>query len=396
MVSKELVIKYLTGESTETERFLVNQWINKEAENKRYFEEIEFLWKASGIIRQVDEDVKRNDWDLLLGRIEKKSEYDLIKSKERQPESHKIPLKKSREIANKFLRVAAIFVLAFSFSWAAFYFLNKRPSGDSLAYNQIITAKGQKSQIILSDGTKVWLNSETILKYPTAFNEDQREVYLEGEAFFEVQKKENKVPFLVKTNDIDIEVLGTRFNVMAYSDEETVETTVVEGLICVVRKGLKPSLDQNVLLKTNQKATLIKKGSRVILSEVELYKPTLVKSTQTSPSISPIEKEQILVSSKVDVELHTAWKDDLLVFQSETLENITYKLERWYDVKIHIEDEGLKHYRYTGKFEHKESLSQVLEILSLTTPMSYMFERNDIYIKSGNANDISRHMLLIK
>jgi ferric-dicitrate binding protein FerR (iron transport regulator) len=167
---------------------------------------------------------------------------------------------------------------------------------------------------------------------------------------------------------------------MAYSDEETVEATVVEGSICVVKKGEESSEDQNVLLKTHQKATIIKKGSRVILSEVEFDKPALVKNAPTTSSVSPIEEEQIVVSPEVDIELHTAWKDDLLVFQSETLENITYKLERWYDVKIHIEDAELKQYRYTGKFAHKETLNQVLEIISLTTPIDYTFEKNDLYI----------------
>ena len=383
MMKKELIIKYLAGESTEAERLIIDQWLGEKAENKRYFDEIEFLWKATGITREIDEEAKRNDWDNLLGSIGKKAEYDLIKSKENQPETPKISPPKSREFLKRFLKVAAIFVFAFSFSWAAFYFLNNRSQSDTLAYNQVITAKGQKSQIILTDGTRVWLNAETVLKYPAAFNEDQREVYLEGEAFFEVQKKENKVPFIVKTDDIDIEVLGTRFNVMAYADEETVETTVEEGSICVVRKGTEGSTDQSVLLRTNQKATLIKKGSRVILSEVELDKPALVKSAPTTSSVSPIEKEQILVSPKVDVELHTAWKDDWLIFQSETLENITYKLERWYDVKIHIEDEELKDYRYTGKFAHKETLNQVLEILRLTTPISYTFKRNDLYIEKA-------------
>jgi len=212
MVSKELVIKYLTGESSEAESLLIEQWVNKKAENKRYFDEIEFLWRASGITREVSKDDKKDDWDIILGRIEKKTEYDLIKSKEKQPETHRISPSRSRAFLNKFLKIAAIFVLAFSFSWAAFYFFNQRPQGDSLSYNQVITAKGQKSQIILSDGTRVWLNAETVLKYPAAFNEDQREVYLEGEAFFEVQKKENMIPFIVKTDDIDIEVLGTCFN----------------------------------------------------------------------------------------------------------------------------------------------------------------------------------------
>ena len=381
MVNKELVIKFLAGESTEEERLVINQWLNKKPENKKYFDEIEFLWKASGIAQEDCEDNKKNDWNIILGKIGKTEEYHSLKSKDKQTETPNILPIGSRKVLYNMLKIAAIFFLAFASSWAAFYFLNKKPYANSLAYNQIITTKGQKSQIILSDGTKVWLNSETVLKYPTAFNENQREVFLEGEAFFEVQKKDNEIPFLVKTSDIDIEVLGTSFNVMAYSDEETIETTLVEGSINLIRKGLKPLPDQNVILKPNQKVTLIKKGSRVILSEVEIDKPTLVKRDKTAESQSSDGKEQILISSKVNIELHTAWKDDLLVFQSETFENIAYKLERWYDVKIHIQNEELKDYRYTGKFTHKETLNQVMEIINLTTPINYTFKQNDLYIK---------------
>jgi transmembrane sensor len=383
MQSRELIIKYLAGESTEDERLAVDRWVGEKAENKRYFDEIAFLWKVSGISREVGETEKRSDWDKLMERIGKKTDSDFIMQESMREESRRISSTGSRAFLNRFLKIAAIFIVGFSFSWAAFSFLDRRPQSDSLSCTQFITAKGQKSQIILCDGTRVWLNAETVLRYPAAFNEDQREVYLEGEAYFEVQKKENKVPFIVKTSDIDIEVVGTRFNVMAYSDEETVETTVVEGSIYVVRKGKESLREQNVLLKTNQKATIIKKGSHIILSEVDLEKPTPVKSDPNDRSESPIEQEQIVVSRSVDVELHTAWKDDLLVFQSETLENLTYKLERWYDVNIHIEDEELKSYRYTGKFVHKETLNQVLEILSLTTPIHYTFEQNDLYIEKA-------------
>jgi ferric-dicitrate binding protein FerR (iron transport regulator) len=381
MVSKELVIKYLAGESTEAERLIINQWLKEKAENKKYFDEIAFLWKASGIAQEVCEENKKNDWNIILGKIGKTEEYHSLKSKGKQTETREALPVVSKKVLYNMLKVAAIFFLAFASSWAALYFLNKNPDADSLAYNQIMTTKGQKSQIILSDGTKVWLNSETIFKYPAAFNENKREVFLEGEAFFEVQKKDDKIPFLVKTSDIDIEVLGTSFNVMAYADEETIEATLVAGSINLVRKGLKPSPDQNVILKPNQKVTLIKKGSRVILSEVEIDKPALIKSDKTAETISPGGKEQMLISSKVNIELHTAWKDDLLVFKSETFENIAYKLERWYDVKIHIQNEELKDYRYTGKFTHKETLNQVLEILNLTTPINYTFKQNDLYIE---------------
>jgi len=379
MTYEEQVIKYLTGESTRAEKLRVEKWINKSTENKRYFDEIALLWRVSGSGRKMSEAEKAKDWTNILDRISKSDDYHVFKTGG-SLESTKEGTIRSGGIFGSFLRIAAVFLLAFSLSGAGFYFLKVRPDSQALAYNEIITAKGQKTQIILSDGTKVWLNSETSLKYPATFSDRQREVYLEGEAFFEVQKKEKKTPFLVLTSEMDIEVLGTRFNVMAYADEETVETTLVEGSINVVRRGSKSSSDQQVLLKPNQKITLIKEGSQAVLSELENSKPTLVISGKGTSTNSPSEQAQILVSSRVDTELHTAWKDDRLVFQSETLENIAYKLERWYDVQIHIQDEELKSYCYTGEFAHKETLPQVMEILNLTTPILFTIEKNDVYI----------------
>ncbi len=372
IATKEQVIRYLTGESTEAEKLMIEKWVKMSAENKLYFDEIEFLWRASGVNKTMSEADKADDWNKILGRIGVPSDSSKELTRVRSIKSGKVP--------GYFLKIAAVFFLAFSVSWASIYFLKLRPDSGSIAYNQIITVKGQKSQLILSDGTKVWLNSETSLKYPATFSDRQREVYLEGEAFFEVQKKEGKTPFFVHTSDMDIEVLGTRFNVMAYADEETVETTLVEGSINVIRRGLQPSSDQQLMLKPNQKITLIKEGSKAVLSELESNKPSLVISGKGTSNHSPSEKVQILVSSSVDVELHTAWKDDRLIFQSETLENIAYKLERWYDVKIHIQDEELKSYSYTGEFAHKETLPQVMEILNLTTPIHFTFEKNDLYI----------------
>jgi ferric-dicitrate binding protein FerR (iron transport regulator) len=380
MGSKGMVIKFILGETTEAESLMVKQWMNENTGNKRYFDEIEYLWKASGIGREISEDAKNDDWNHILGKIEDLNESQLSRPEIQPsgaPEGFRVH---SRELLNNFLKVAAIFLLAFSFSWATFYLLNKRSSSNSLAYNQIITNRGQKSQIVLSDGTHIWLNSESVLKYPSAFNKKQREVILEGEAFFEVAKKDNKIPFFVKTSNIDIEVLGTSFNVMAYADEETVETTVVEGSVNVVQKGTASSQGQNVILKPNQKVTLIKKGSHIVLSEMEIDKPSTVKQKIQPESTNTTSNEQLLISSKVDIDLHTAWKEDRLMFQSETFEKIALKLERWYDVKIHIQNEALKNYRYTGNFTHKETIDQVLEVLNLTTPIKYTFIQNDVYI----------------
>lgn len=380
MVNKEIIIKYLFGETSEEESLLVNQWLNENEKNRKYFNEIAFVWKTSGIAQNIEQNDVEKDRKIFIQKIGELPGEKTMKPTEPVKRNLQLFMSNTGPKYYQWLQIAAIFILAFCLSWTVFYFMNRKPDTGSLEYNQIITTKGQKSQIILSDGTTVWLNSETTLRYPSAFNDMKREVFLEGEAFFEVQKKGNKIPFIVKTSEIDIKVLGTSFNVMAYPDEETIETTVVEGSVYIIRKGVKSSSDQNIILKPNQKVTLLKKGSRVILSEIETAKPIMIKSTKAIQPISPTKKEQILISRKVDIELHTAWKDDRLIFQSETFENICYKLERWYDVKIHVRNEELKKYRYTGKFVHNETINQVLEILKLTTPINYTFKQNDLFI----------------
>jgi len=379
VVNKELIIKFLTGESTKAEIFLINQWRNKKEENKRDFDEIEFLWKASCITQDFDENVKKNDWNIILDKIGKTAEYQLLKSKEQQPKIRKIFGDEVRKSLNSILKIAAIFILAFSLSYTVFYFTSQTSNKESLAYNEVITLKGQKSQLILSDGTKIWLNSESTLKYPSVFDEENREVILAGEAYFEVQKRENNMPFIVKTSEIDIKVTGTSFNVMAYPLEDVIETTLVEGSVTLISND-KGIFMQPVYLKQKEKATLIKKGSKITLSKINVEKPTLVISTKTIQKIASIEKEHIVILPEVNIKPHTAWKDDQLIFKSESFENICYKLERWFDVEIKITDDKLRESCYTGKFINKESLNQVLEIIGMTTPIEYTFDKNLIII----------------
>ncbi len=380
MINKELIIKFLTGESSEAESVLINQWLNENKENKKSFDEVEFLWKASGITQDLNEDGQKNDWNIILDKIEKTAEFQLLKSKIQQPETRRIFGDKTRKVLNNLLKIAAIFIFAFGISYTIFYFTSKTSYEESLAYNEVITNKGQKSRLILSDGTKIWLNSESTLKYPSVFDKKKRVVILTGEAYFEVQKGVSKVPFIVKTSDIDIKVTGTSFNVMAYPHEDIIETTLVEGSVTLFREDKKLPYVQPVYLKPNQKATLIKKGSQITLSKIKVEKPTLALSTKTTQNKASEEREQIIVSPKVNIELHTAWKDDQLIFTSESLENICYKLERWFDVEIKITDDELREFCYTGKFINKESLSQVLEIIGITTSIKYTYDKNLITI----------------
>ncbi|MEN8250788.1 MAG: FecR family protein [Bacteroidota bacterium] len=382
--NKELVIKFITGESTEAEGLLVNQWLNENEENKKFFDEVKFLWKASGITQNLSDDDKNNDWDIILDKIGETTKYQLLKSKDRLPETTKVWGGKTKNAYLSFLRIAAIFILAFGLSYTLIHFGSKTSFEESLAYNTLITTRGQKSQLILSDGTKIWLNSESTLKYPSVFDKKKREVILTGEAYFEVKKGDDYEPFIVNTSDISIEVTGTSFNVMAYPFEDVIETTLVEGSVTLYREDKELTRMQPVYLKPNQKATLIKKGSQIALSKIAVDKPTLTIGDKTIQNKAFEEIEQVIIIPKVFIEPHTAWKDDQLIFKSESLENICYKLERWFDVEIKIADDEQKEYCYTGKFTNKESLSQVLEIIGMTTPIKYTYDKNLIIIDGVN------------
>ena len=383
MVNKELIIKFLTGESTEVENLIIKKWLNNKVENKKLFDEIEFIWKASGVTQNINNDDMNDDWNIILDKIGKTTEYQLIKPKDQQLETPNIFSNKAKKGLYSILKVAAIFILAFSLSYTIFYFTSNTSYKDSQAYNELITSKGQKSRLILSDGTKIWLNSESTLKYPSVFDKKKREVILVGEAYFDVQKHGNNVPFIVKTSEIDIEVTGTSFNVMAYPDEDIIETTLVEGSITLFRSNDKLPSMQPIYLKPDQKATLIKKGSQINLSKINIKKPTLAISNEHMQNGLSKGKEQIVISPEIDILPHTAWKDDKLIFKSESLENICYKLEKWFDVEINITDYKLGKTCYTGKFTHKESLNQVLEIIGLTTPIQYTFDKNLIIINKS-------------
>ncbi len=211
-------------------------------------------------------------------------------------------------------------------------------------YTENIAPSGHKSNVILPDGTKAFLNSGTILKYDNFFGKKYRNIELAGEAFFEVQKNE-KLPFVIVTEDVTVEVIGTKFNIMAYPDDEYVETTVTEGKVTVTENYNKSSL----LLTVNQKATFDKNTNELLLN-----------------NINP--------------EPYISWKEDILSFDNENFSNVIKKLERWYNVTIFVEGKDSIADRYTLTIK-SESLREVLELISLTTRIEYTIKENKVTIK---------------
>jgi ferric-dicitrate binding protein FerR (iron transport regulator) len=266
---------------------------------------------------------------------------------------------------------AAVFIAFF----LGIYF-NKQSSlklvnTQSLAYNQIIVPLGAKSQVILSDGSKVWLNAGSKLKYPVSFLNGSREVFLEGEAFFDVTKINHK-QFIVKTSNLNIKVYGTQFNVKAYSEENQIQTTLVKGSV-----ALEPLLDNNntvYFLKPNQTATFFKSNSTIKTTNNQLNNPDSEKGKAD---------EGIFVVNKIDPLPIISWKDKEWIFKGEELGQLAVKLERRYNVKISFEDISLKTYKFSGTITDL-TFEQVLMVIQLSAPILFNIDGNNVVFK-GNS-----------
>ncbi|WP_316814951.1 FecR family protein [Pedobacter nyackensis] len=232
--------------------------------------------------------------------------------------------------------IAAVFALVFGG-----YFLFSPAQFDS----EIIAGNGVRKNISLPDGTSVWLNSGSKLRYNEGMkNSTTREVYLVGEAFFDVVKDKNH-PFIIHTEKIAIKVLGTAFNVKAYHEENTTETTLIRGSI---ELSINNTPQQRMILKPKEKFALTENNS-----EKEGYKRKLV-----------IESIQPLAIGHKEYLEETSWVENTLVFQNTSFEKLVPILERWYNIKIAIRNEKLKSYAFTGVFEN-ETLEQALSAMQL-------------------------------
>ncbi len=240
-----------------------------------------------------------------------------------------------------------------------------------VSFNEIHIPLGSKSKILLSDGTQVWLNAGSTLKYPGRFKENSRDIYLEGEAYFDVTHDENR-PFYVNTSELHIKVLGTQFNVKSYPEESFVEATLISGSIEIEARESNHRQRKQLRLVPNQKATFSKSTNQLTLQNID--DPDIQK---------PMPVGKIEIENQINTEIITSWKDNKLLFSRERFEELAARLERWYDVQIILEDENVKEYRYTGTFE-KETLEQALAALKIASDFEYTIDKNTIIIYSKN------------
>ena len=214
---------------------------------------------------------------------------------------------------------------------------------DEIRFNELEVPRGGEYKVRLADGTLVYLNSATRMKYPVKFDEKERKVYLSGEAYFDVTKND-KQPFIVETDLGEVKVYGTQFNVKFYPEEKEIKATLVEG---------------NIGFKSEEVAELkIKPGYQLRLAE-----------GAKKPEVKPV---------KIYNEI--AWKNRMFCFESERLESIMLKLERWYNVDIIFEDSGLKKFKFSGNLNRYDNIDKILHFFEEVFDVKFAVEENTIKV----------------
>ncbi|MCF0065010.1 FecR domain-containing protein [Dyadobacter chenwenxiniae] len=217
--------------------------------------------------------------------------------------------------------------------------VEQQVAGAEQGFNTLTVPYGKRSTITLVDGTKIWLNSGSRLVYPARFDEDTREVYLEGQAYFSVSHAAEN-PFYVHTKNMKVQVLGTEFDVSAYDDDQFTAAVLVKG---------------SIALTANQKSLLGAKERKLTPSKMAVYNP---------------EKDSLKITD-VDIESYISWKDGFLILKNAPLADILKKLSRYYRAEILVGSADAKHITFSGRLDLQDDLAMVLDAIAVSTSLTY-------------------------
>lgn len=375
----QLIVRDLQGCISPEEKLVLNDWLKKDPENIAIYKRVqsrENCEKRQEIIQKLN---KRVAWDkvnmktrelrspvlgrwmkyvavfmlpLLAGGIcayliqNRKEVQPIIRAMHISPGSTKAELVLAggqrvvldSELAESLANEGGVNIVK---NEDGISYIGNEEVGD-LVYNTMRVPRGGEFKVRLQDGTMVYLNSETELKYPVRFVGEERRVYLSGEAYFEVQKDSIK-PFVVVMEDSEVQVLGTEFNARSYRNERYQSTTLVTGKVLLTTGD-----HQSIELLPSEQGVINEHGD--------------------------IKKE------KVDTKLYTAWKNGNFVFRKQRLENIMKIVERWYELKVIFEDEWCKEVTFSGSVERYGDFCKLSDMLEATGSVKFRIENNEVYV----------------
>jgi ferric-dicitrate binding protein FerR (iron transport regulator) len=310
---------YFSGEISGEDRAIVDDWRAESPDNEEEFRQLQKTWDSYPLLQEME---KYNAFEAL------RKVNDRIREKE------------SRRWTVSFQRIAAILIFPVLAYTGFLIFKNnslKEVSKSEPVWQTISTPPGVKSRFFLPDSTAVWLNSSSSITYPVAFSWETRQVSIKGEAFLDVRKDQDH-PFVVGLGKINVRVLGTRFDVINYENENKTDVILESGNISLFQQT---GREEKVL-------TSLRPGEMAVFDKEN--NSLSIKTAQT--------------------EKYTAWKEGKLIFRDDPMDEVVRKLNRWFNVQIEVADPEISEYIYTATFRN-ESIDQILELLTISAPIRY-------------------------
>ncbi len=356
---QEIIINYLEGDLDQEMASGLAEWLKLDKKNLEYLREFERIWIISHSKGVSESEISKN--------------LKQVRNKLKDRDIRSVPAREIRITIPLLVRITTIAAVITGLALLIPGLLKNKtkPATQLLSMIEASAPRGSRSQLILADSTTIWLNSDSRIRYSTDYGKNNRDIYLEGEAYFSVRKN-NDLPFQVSTNEIKITALGTSFNVKAYDDEGTIETTLEEGLlsIALLNPGMKKESAEAIVLQPKQTAVYIKHegsishnsiGESEGLANVKAVVPAKVITKDSVP---------VIVNEVNDTRLYTSWKDPRWIIRNEKLGSLAPKLERRYNITIQIIDKQVEDYTFTGSLL-EESLEQILAVIKLSSPIRY-------------------------